>query len=313
MRIIYTSWSALEAAFEIAIFQKLDMEYQWLDAYNHQPQPNDLFLTTNGYSWRQGPFKKASLYAESSLYLPNEYKIWFTDRKWNHRFHFIPHYASFNNCSLQNIGCWWLSELPMFDEINKAKKPEFTFGMVLGKKKEKQEAPIELGYMRSMVVVAGKGRSFKYFGTNWPQGDPNYGGEVYISGARHSPVKFNDARRLMAKAKFVFCLENIYDKHYSVNYLTEKIFHAFLSSSVPIYCGCFNVEQLIDPSLFIDLRKFDMNPAAAMDYCEKMSDVEYQGYQERIATFIHGPAQAMSCDQRFVALDRKIKTIFGKI
>ena len=100
-------------------------------------------------------------------------------------------------------------------------------------------------------------------------------------------------------------IENIYDKRFSINYLTEKIFHGFLSCSVPIYLGCWNVEDLVHPNLFIDIRKFSSIKEVA-DHCEKMSDLEYKGYLDRICEFIHGPGLEFTRDRLFQSIDKEL-------
>lgn len=310
-RILWRSWCRLEAGFELERMSQLPMSHEWVNAHEVMPEADDIWLTTNGYDYRQGPFKKASLYAESYQYLRGEYDRYNSDPKWDHRFHFNPHYYTQDRTSQQGIGAWWKQELELFEKTLEKKNPEFTFGMVLSKKPLIKKHPCEFGWFRTEVVNRARSRSFKYFGAGWEKGDPFYGGEVYVHGHRGTPLKFHDARILMTKAKFVFALENIHDDHFSLNYLTEKIFHGFLSASVPIYAGCGNVAELINPNLFIDLRKFDLDVEKVMDFCEKMSDSEYAGYLERIAEFLYGPAKALTCDERFLELDRKLGKIFG--
>jgi hypothetical protein len=312
LRVLWRSWSRLEAAFEIERIRSLPMQCKWVDGHEVSPSSTDIYLTTNGYDWRAGPFKKASLYAESYVYLTENYQNYDAHSpKWNHRFHFNPSYANKPKSTLQMIGCYWKSELPMYEDFLKNKKPKYNFGMVLGRKKASANEA-DIGCFRSEVVAAAKGRSWRYYGTDWFPNDPHYAGESYILGKRNSPVKFNDARKLMADSRFVFALENCHHSKYSLNYLTEKIFHAFLSASVPIYLGCWNVEELLPDGTYIDLRKFNKSVTKTLDYCEAMSDNEYKEYQNRIAEFIHSPrGQAFSCDERFQDLDSKLLKTFG--
>lgn len=310
-RILWRSWSPLEAQLELDRFKTLPMHNLWLNGHNNKPQTNDIYLTTNGFDHKPGHFRKATLYAESYVYLTNEYNQYERNTtKWDHRFHFNPHYSEQPRSSEQLIGCWWKSEQPMFEEIRQNKKIKHVFGMVLGRKKH-GTTDADIGWMRSEVVKHCRDRSFQYYGTDWFKDDPNYRGEAYVNGHRRTPVKFNDARRLMANSKFVFAFENCRHEKYSVNYLTEKIFHGFLSYSVPIYLGCWNVEKLLDPGLYIDLRQFDLSIPRVLDHCEKMSDSEYNGYLDRIAEFINGKGQDFTCDQRFLDLDRKLTKVFG--
>ena len=310
-RIIWRSWSKLEASYELSRMKNLPLRNLWLNGHEVLPTPNDIFFTTNGYDHqRGGAAKRVTWYAESYQYLKSEYDRYQSDTRWNHRFHFNPNFTTQPNTSLINIAGFWQHELALFEETIKNKKPEFTFGMVLGKKPPKK-MPCDFGYFRTEVIEKSKGRSFGYYGCNWERSDPNYKGEVYVNGNRNSPAKFQDARILMTKAKFVWVLENIHDQFYAQNYMTEKIFHAFLSASIPIYAGCWNIEELVGTGLVIDLRNHAYNIPAVLDYCEKMPESEYQGYLDRIATFLRGPGKRFSYDERFVELDNKLGSLFG--
>ena len=309
-RIVWRSWSKPEAAFEIERIKGLPFKHTWVDGHKVQPRPGDIYLTTNGYDHRQGPFFSVSWYAESYVYLPQEYDRWsINNAKWDHRFHFNPHYYNLPKCSEIGIHTWWKQEIQLFEQLRQNKEIKHIFGMVLGRKKGKKR-PCDYGWIRSEIVKAGKNRSFKYYGTDWPQGDPNYGGQAYIDGHRGSPLKFHDARKLMKNTKFVFALENTHDNKYSLNYITEKIWHGFLSCSVPVYLGCGNVEKVIPPDIFIDMRKFNNNPVAVMNHCEKMSNEEYQGYIDRIDKFLHGPGQQFTCEERFLSIDKQLSELF---
>jgi hypothetical protein len=80
---------------------------------------------------------------------------------------------------------------------------------------------------------------------------------------------------------------------------------------VPIYCGCWNIEEVISPDLFIDIRKFDYDMVKVMDYCEAMGDIEYNGYLERIARFLDGPGQQFTCEKTFLNMDQQLNAILG--
>jgi hypothetical protein len=309
-RVIWRSWSKPEAEFELTRIKSLPLKNTWLDGHKVAPKQGDIYLTTNGYDHKKGPFFTVSWYAESYVYLPLEYDKWVPNQvKWDHRFHFNPLYYNTPKCSEIGIHTWWKQEIALFEQLRKNKEIKYTFGMVLGRKKGKLK-PCDHGWLRSEIVKAGQGRSFKYYGTDWPKGDPNYGGQAYIDGHRGSPLKFHDARRLMQHAKFVFAIENTHDDKYSLNYVTEKIWHGFLSCSIPIYLGCGNIEKVIPPDIFIDMREFKNKPSAVMDYCEQMPEHEYKGYLDRIDEFLHGPGQKFTCEQRFLDIDQKLTELF---
>lgn len=314
-RIIWTSWSKELADIEISKFKNLSMEHEWLSAHIVSPIPTDVYLTGDGYNHKDGKFKKCTMYVESFMFMRDAYTNFNIDNRWGHRFHYNPYYYTQSGCSRLKLAGWWKEEISLFDRLRKYKKINHVFGMVLGKKPDEPDP--SLGWLRTQIVEQLRDRSFKYYGGAWPA-DKNYGGEAYINGNRSSSyLKFHDARMLMSNCKFVFAIENIYDKRESLCYLTEKIFHAFLSRSVPIYMGCYNPEDLISPSLFIDMRKFGIarnKPQAIKklaDYCENMPDTEYNDYISKIDGFMQGMAIEFTRENRFKTIDSKIKELFG--
>lgn len=309
-RIFYRSWSELEAAIEIGRVRG-NLFNEWRDGHKDyiEVNNNDAWLTTNGNEYIPGAgFKQITWHAESYFYNAQQYQIFPNDQRFDLRFHFNPNMLQYPRTQHLQIYTWWKHEHDLFKGMVKNKKPQFTFGMVLGKKPDKQPnfPPCYFGYIRSEIVKASKNRSFKYYGYGWSKEDPNYGGEAYIKGRANDPQKFHDARILMTPAKFVWATENTHDEYYSMNYLTEKMWHGFLSASVPIYGGAWNVEKLIDPSLFIDIRKFDYDLNKVMDYCENMPETEYQGYLSRIGDFLEKEGQSFTGEYRFAELDKKI-------
>lgn len=60
----------------------------------------------------------------------------------------------------------------------------------------------------------------------------------------------------ICKYRFHLCSENTYHPQYSHNYLTEKLPHSIFGGAVPLYIGCYNIENLLPKNSFFDLRKF---------------------------------------------------------
>jgi hypothetical protein len=60
----------------------------------------------------------------------------------------------------------------------------------------------------------------------------------------------------LIKYRFNICPENTYDPIYSYNYLTEKLPHSIISGTVPLYLGCYNIDQLAPKNSFFDLRNY---------------------------------------------------------
>jgi hypothetical protein len=84
----------------------------------------------------------------------------------------------------------------------------------------------------------------KWFG-HLPLNKPYYKGNV------------DNKLELLSNSKFTICSENTYDPIYSENYLTEKMPDAWCASSVPIYMGCYNIDEFkFSKNMYIDLRKY---------------------------------------------------------
>ncbi len=77
--------------------------------------------------------------------------------------------------------------------------------------------------------------------------------------------------------KFSLCFENCIQK----SYITEKIFDSMFAGCIPIYLGCPNIKQEIDPDTFIDMRDFSsykelysyLNSMTKKEYLLKMSKI----------------------------------------
>jgi hypothetical protein len=49
----------------------------------------------------------------------------------------------------------------------------------------------------------------------------------------------------------------MYHVLWSWDWITERLWNAFKSKVVPIYYGCYNIEQKVPKDLFVDFRKFN--------------------------------------------------------
>ena len=81
---------------------------------------------------------------------------------------------------------------------------------------------------------------------------PYYKGFLQDDGRFDFRYKINE----ICKYKFHICTENTYDIIYSNNYMTEKLPHAIYGGSIPLYIGCYNIEEIVPSDVFFDLRKF---------------------------------------------------------
>ncbi|MBD3279079.1 MAG: hypothetical protein GF388_12330, partial [Candidatus Aegiribacteria sp.] len=97
---------------------------------------------------------------------------------------------------------------------------------------------------------------------------PNYRGEL----TPHSQ-KFVT----LAEYRYSLCFENIYDPLWSKGYMTEKLLDCLMCGTVPIYLGCYNVEEYIPPECFIDFRTFK-DYSELDEFLHGISDSEYSDY-----------------------------------
>jgi hypothetical protein len=101
----------------------------------------------------------------------------------------------------------------------------------------------------------------------------------------------------ICKYKFNICTENIYDPLYSYNYLTEKLPHAIYGGAVPIYIGCYNVEDFVPEKAFIDLRKFiitknnnkTIDEKELINYIKNFSKQQFEEYQHAAIQYMKDP------------------------
>lgn len=64
-----------------------------------------------------------------------------------------------------------------------------------------------------------------------------------------------DKNEILSKVRFSICTENCYDKDYSHNYFSEKMPDVMFSGAVPLYMGCYNIDDFgFSPTSYLDLR-----------------------------------------------------------
>jgi hypothetical protein len=100
-----------------------------------------------------------------------------------------------------------------------------------------------------------------------------WGGRCY-QGPDGSPIHHSHPVQLerISKYRFVLCFESSYHEMWSYDFMTERLFNAFKAKTVPIYWGCWNIEDWVPTNLFIDMRKF----ASYADLGEYMDDMSKQ-------------------------------------
>jgi hypothetical protein len=114
---------------------------------------------------------------------------------------------------------------------------------------------------------------------------PSYRGEV-----------LNKAS-IFRKTKFIYCYEN--SKNIP-NYITEKIFDAMMSGSVPIYLGANNVTKYIPLNCFVDARNFG-SIEELHQHLLNIDPSQYAEMQNNIKLFLYSDLVAPFSSEYFVA------------
>ena len=86
--------------------------------------------------------------------------------------------------------------------------------------------------------------------------------------------------QVMNKYRWSLCFENCYHHLWSWDYITEKIFDCFKAKVVPVYFGCYNIEQIIPKDLYIDDRDFKLYTELS-ERLKTMSKGEYEDMVEK--------------------------------
>jgi hypothetical protein len=171
--------------------------------------------------------------------------------------------------------------------------------MIAGNKSVSQASPLELYSERVKTIrwfEQNAPQDFDLFGTGWDAPAARQGllgkvlgrlqrqlfsriGKVYSPSYRGKVVSKLET---FQKYRFSICYENARDIS---GYITEKIFDSFFAGCVPVYWGASNISTHIPDTCFIDRRKF-ANHEDLYQFMLSMTESEYIGYQERIATFL---------------------------
>ncbi|MBU2710378.1 glycosyltransferase family 10 domain-containing protein [Zooshikella harenae] len=107
--------------------------------------------------------------------------------------------------------------------------------------------------------------------------------------------------------KFQICLENSSGQ---TGYVSEKLFDAFFSCTVPVYLGAPNIEKLIPSSCYIDYRNFSDFPSLH-SFLSNMNYLEYQSYLESVLEFFNSDSSKLFKTDFFC--DTIINVLVGKL
>ncbi len=90
-----------------------------------------------------------------------------------------------------------------------------------------------------------------------------------------------DVLKRMNDYMFCWACESTYHPLYSWGHVTERIFNCFKAKVIPIYIGCYNIEEYVPKELFIDFRDYDQNYPALGARLKELSEDKDQ-YNEMV-------------------------------
>jgi hypothetical protein len=104
-------------------------------------------------------------------------------------------------------------------------------------------------YLREEIV-----NNLKYTVDIWSKNKWSSG----FKGTVNSPIHHSHINHLdkINEYKFCICFESLYHEYYSWDFMTERMFNCFKAKTIPIYIGCYNIEQHVPKELFIDFREY---------------------------------------------------------
>lgn len=138
--------------------------------------------------------------------------------------------------------------------------------------------------------------TFDLFGSGW-EGFANWRGGYG-----------EDKQHLLKQYKFMLCYENM---HSQKGFVTERIFEAFYSSTVPVYWGSDTIAEQIPGECFIDRRQFASN-AELHQYLLSIDKQRYEQFLEAARQYLASePAQRDYSPRSFGR--RLVSTILERI
>lgn len=112
---------------------------------------------------------------------------------------------------------------------------------------------------------------FDLYGKGWPTNGqfPSYKGQI------------ENKKEISSQYKFIFAYENSIHP----GYLTEKVFDAFRSSTIPVVMACDNINSYIPLDCFIHLRDFP-NYESLYSYLKSIDEKQYKEYIDNINKYL---------------------------
>lgn len=138
----------------------------------------------------------------------------------------------------------------------------------------------------------------------------------YFKGTIHSK------QEILTNVKFSVCTENSYDPVFTHGYFTEKMPDVWLAGTVPIYMGCYNINDYnFQDVLYIDLRKFvkkvgkqfKINENALINQIENFSEQKYQNFQNKIINKLINSQKLKQITSFDSAYEKIVKTFYDNM
>lgn len=104
-----------------------------------------------------------------------------------------------------------------------------------------------------------------------------------------------DKHTLCSKYRFVAAIENYQGGR---GYISEKIFDAFLSRSVPVYLGEDNISELVPENSFVDARRFS-SPLELLRHLRSMTEGEWSRIFDSGQQFIKSEKARLFSNESF--------------
>jgi len=101
----------------------------------------------------------------------------------------------------------------------------------------------------------------------------------------------------LANYDFALCFENVRSK----GWLTEKLFDCLRTGTIPIYWGATNIEDLVSPDCFIDMRRFRGYPEL-LAYLKALDAKKILQYREAGRAFLESKAFDPFSKERFAGI-----------
>jgi len=106
----------------------------------------------------------------------------------------------------------------------------------------------DIVYLRKQVFNKLKGI------TKHSYGRVPFGGKNFQNISTDPSTK--DSLQIINKYLFNLTLEPMYHEMWSWDWITERLWNSFRTKTMPIYFGCYNIENLVPKEFYIDMREY---------------------------------------------------------